>query len=181
MTIAGRRCGLPKNDLISSFLSIFQAKSSPESSVFKDGMGNFEIKYPKDWKHDKDIAIVDGKYAVSFESRGGKQKFCVSIDASLPKRFDFAEYVHSELEGPASGICCDLKRSRFRGMPSYKREYVFTSGGVRYLAGGLIFHPMNLVFSISWSAPENDKQTQEIFEKMIRSLAIKGSISRGVA
>ncbi|MFH0738155.1 MAG: hypothetical protein V1827_06400 [Candidatus Micrarchaeota archaeon] len=156
----------------SAFFSLFKKKGRTIFDAFKDNMGNFEISYPKGWHFDRDIAVVDGKYSVSFQS--GKGRFTVSVDPNLPKGFDFAGYAHAEHEGPCSGICASLEKSRFRGKPSFKRDYVYLSGGERYFAGDLIFKSGDIVFSLNWSAPEQDREGMSaIFSKMVDSLSTK--------
>mgnify|MGYP006267466361 CR=1 FL=1 len=89
---------------------------------FRDGMGNFEILYPESWRYDSDIAVVDGKYTISFQSPDCLCQFTVSVDIQLPEKFRFDSYAKAELESPTSGIYTPVKKTSFRDMPAYTRE-----------------------------------------------------------
>jgi len=163
---------LPRNDILSRILSIFN-KPKLRFKPFLDGLNNFEISYPEGWKYDKDIAVVDGKYTISFRSGDGQKSFTIAVDAKLPMKFNFAEYVRSE-SGPSSGICADMKKTSFHDMPAFKREYMLMSGGSKHFGGCLMFHTLEKVFSLSWSAPEKDREGMEkIFDRMRSSFSPK--------
>jgi hypothetical protein len=141
---------------------------------FRDGMGNFELFYPKGWKYDEDIAVVDGKYTISFQSRDGLEQFTVSVDVQLPERFRFDRYAKAELESPTSGIYTPVKKTRFRDMPAYARGYSYTSDGRRYFGGGVMFFTGQAVFSVSWGAPESRKETLDaVFGHMLKTLSVR--------
>lgn len=138
---------------------------------FQDPLGDFEISYPKDWRYDRDIAVVDGKYSVSFES--SEATFTINVDTSIPVKFDFRRFAKKELEGPESGIYAKMEKAQFRKMPAYKRGYSFCSGGKDYFGGGLMFFTGKAVFSISWSAPcRKEEEYQAIFDHMVGSIAL---------
>ncbi len=155
-------------------------KKKQEYELFKDPLGNFEISYPKGWKHDKDIAVVEGKYTISFES--GDRSITVYVDAALKPDFRFSEYEKKELESPTAGIIADVKKSKFRGMPAYKREYAYESGGKAYFGGGLMFHTGMTVFSLSWSAPEKKREEfKKILDHVLDTLVIRlGFTGKGI-
>jgi len=157
--------------------------AGPEGySRFIDWQGNFEIVYPKSWRYDKDIAVVDGKYTICFLSPDGLCQFTVSVDALLKKGFRFAGYAKCELESPTSGIYTKMKGSVFKSMPAYRREYRYSSGSRRFFGGGVMFFTGEMVFSISWSAPENQKERLTgMFEHMLKALEVKKSDSIGNA
>ena len=111
-------------DVISSF---FSRDKTIVFSNFMDPLGNFEIYYPKKWSYDRDIAVSDGKYAISFEK--GDTRFTIAVDISIPRDFDFRKYAKAELEDPTSGILTTAKKSHFRNMPAYRRDYSYESGG----------------------------------------------------
>ncbi len=147
-------------------------KRKQEYSLFRDPLGNFEIFYPKGWKFDRDIAVVEGKYTVSFES--GDRRITISVDAALEPGFRFSDYEKKELESPTAGIIADVKKSKFRGMPAYKREYSYQSGGKTYLGGGIMFHTGRTVFSLSWSAPEKQREEfQKLVDHVLDTLVIR--------
>jgi hypothetical protein len=181
MKHARRRYGLQKNDLISGILSLFRGKKEAAFARFQDALGNFEISYPEGWTFDRDIAVVDGKYTVPFQSRDGKSRFVVSVDASVTKSASLPEYVKRELEGPCSGIATSMERTRFRGCPAYEREYVFLCDGGRNSAGGLAFSTGTIIFSFTWSAPESEKNMKRAIEKMLDSFQYKKPQRRGAA
>jgi hypothetical protein len=134
---------------------------------------NFEITYPKGWKFDQDMAIVEGRYTITFQSSDRHSQFTVAVDAQLPSRFDFAKYAKQELESPSAGIYADVKKGKFRGMDAYRREYTYRSGK-DYFGGGIMFFNGDCVFSLSWSGPEEKKKgLQPVFEKMVESLKVK--------
>lgn len=157
---------MPRGDILSGLLSIFR-KPELRFKPFMDGLNNFEILYPEGWRYDENIAVVDGKYTISF--RSGQRSFTIAVDARLPAKFNFARYVRSET-GPSSGICADTKKTSFQGKPAFKREYMLMSGGSRHFGGCLMFHTMDKVFSLSWDAPEKEREEMEkAFERMRKS------------
>ncbi len=167
---------MQKDSLLGRIGAALFGGRSPEFRTFRDGMGNFEISVPARWKHDRDIAVVDGKYTVSFESPDGRSEFTVSVDAQLPPHFDFPAYAKSELESPESGIYTPVSKGEFRGMPAFWREYSYECGGMRYSGGGVMFHSGLLVFSLCWSAPEAAGM-KAVFDRMLQSLSVGGRLS----
>ncbi|HSB47479.1 MAG TPA: hypothetical protein VLD37_05675 [Candidatus Bilamarchaeum sp.] len=156
---------------------LFQ-KKFPSFQLFRDNLGNFEIFYPNGWKFDEDIAIEDGKYTISFQSGDGRSQFTVAVDAKLPDRFDFAKYAKDELESPTSGIYAPPKKTKFRKMNAYSREFAYLSGGRKYFGGGLMFLSGREVFSLNWTAPESDREfAGKIFSHMLESLVLKEGFS----
>lgn len=167
---------MQRYNLIDIIMSFFSKDESIIFTKFTDPLGNFEIFYPKKWKFDRDIAVVDGRYGVTFES--GDHHFTVSVDASIPKKFDFRKYAKKELESPESGIIASIKERAFRGMDAYEREYCFTSGRKDFFGGGLMFFTGNAVFSLSWSAPEKEREKMEaVFKHMLEKLTIYSGFS----
>ncbi|MBD3210781.1 hypothetical protein GF318_05350 [Candidatus Micrarchaeota archaeon] len=158
-------------DVFDIIRSLFFGPEKVVFSRFMDPLGNFEIFYPKKWKFDRDIAVVEGKYTVQFESK--KSTFTISVDASLPLDFDFRKYAKKELESPTAGILATARKTTFRGMPAFKREYSYYSEGREYFGGGVMFYNGDIVVSLSWSAPEKDREKQEaIFSHMIDRLVV---------
>ncbi|MBU0533122.1 hypothetical protein KKB44_06535 [Candidatus Micrarchaeota archaeon] len=156
-------------------IDIFNLFSRDEKIIFSrfvDPLGNFEIFHHKTWKYDEDIAVVDGKYLISFESKDAR--FVVSVDASLASDFNFDAYAKEEIDSPTSGIHASVKKRSFRNMPAYEREYLYESAGKNYFGGGLIFFTGTLVISLSWTAPEKQKEKYEsIFRHMIEKLHVR--------
>jgi hypothetical protein len=147
----------------------------PEFAEFADPMGNFRFCYPKGWRFDRDVAVEDARYTISFASRDSRSTFTVAVDANLPPGFRFGDYAKRELESPSSGIYTKASRSRFHGMPAYTREFSYHSGGSRYFGGGVMFHAGQVVFSLSWNAPEADKTAMErLFGHMKERFAVCG-------
>ncbi len=168
MKIAERRYGLLKDKL----LGLFGRKKEVSYRQFRDPLGNFEVFYPSNWKFDNDIAVVDGKYTVCFE--GGSSHLTIAVDAALLPDFDFGKYAKKELESPSSGIIADLVRGKFKGMPAFTREYSYESGGKSFFGGGTMFFTGRSVLSLSWSAPEKEKErAQKIIQHMLDSLAVR--------
>jgi hypothetical protein len=150
---------LPSGDILSRIKSCFRIREKPlQFRRFKDGMGNFEMDVPDGWKCDEDIAVVDGKYTISFQSKDGLSQFTVSIDAKIPGKFSFQKYAKSELESPASGIYTPVSKSVFHKMPAFVRDYHYQSGGRHFFGGGVMFFTGAVVFSLNWSAPESLKE-----------------------
>lgn len=148
---------------------IFSFFRKKEFVRFRDPLGNFEIFYPSGWKFDRDVAVVDGKYCIAFETRN--KSFAIAVDAALPEKFSFSKYAKQELESPSSGIIADIKKEKFRGFPAYRREYRYESGGKTFLGGGLMFFTGRTVFSLTWAAPADEKKLP--FEHMIKTLAVR--------
>ena len=154
--------------------SLFSRKKQLHFSTFQDPLGNFDMKYPSEWKFDRDIAVLEGKYTISFESRNGLERFTIAVDSELESPFDFDAYARSQLESPTSGVYTPIKKERFRSMPAYRREYAYVSSGRKYSCGGVMFFTGDVVFSLSWSAPEKDKETfDKVFARILESLVIK--------
>ncbi|MBN1170255.1 hypothetical protein JXA56_04475 [Candidatus Micrarchaeota archaeon] len=153
--------------LIDKIRNFFNKPS--EFVKFRDPLGNFEIFYPKNWKFDRDIAVDDSKYAVSFES--GSKRVTVFVDFRLPEKFNFRNYVKKEFEGPSSGIISNMKKTTFRGMPAYSRDYLYISSGNKYMSKGIIFYTGNKVYQIAWFGPSDFPE--EIFEHMKKSLMVR--------
>jgi hypothetical protein len=176
MRTAGRRSGLPKNRIVSFLESLIGLQKKPlKFCRFINPLGDFEIQYPRDWRFDRDIAVMEGKYTISFESR--HSSFTISVDTDIQKGFSFSRYAKAELESPTSGIYTPMKKSSFRKMPAYRRGYSYTSEGKDYFGGGLMFFTGKAVFSISWSGPEIRKQElQHIFEHMLKSMIIREGV-----
>ncbi len=156
----------------------FFSKKKLEYEVFCDPLGNFEIQFPKHWKFDSDVAVVDGRYTISFDSKGAD--FTIAVDANLGENFDFDKYAHMELESPSTGIIASISKAKFRGMPAYSREFRYESRGSDFFGGGSMFYAKPLVFSITWSAKEKDQEKiDEIFDYMRNSLIIHQNFSIG--
>jgi hypothetical protein len=155
--------------------SLFSRDQTVVFTRFTDPLANFDIFYPKRWRFDRDVAVVDGKYSISFE--GGDSRFSVSVDVSIPAGFDFDSYAKKELESPTSGIIATVRKKMFRGMPAYKREFSYSSGSKDFFGGGLMFFTGDSVFSLYWTAPKKDKEKQEaIFEHMVQRLSIHSGL-----
>lgn len=164
---------------ILSWIRRFLGKGEPAGyERFRDGLGNFEIFYPRGWKYDEDIAVVDGKYSITFESPDGQSEFTVSVDAKLPFQMDFEKYARAELESPESGIYTPVNKGRFHGREAFLREYAYSSGGKRFFGGGVMFSTGRIVFSLSWTAPEKKRApVGEMFEHMKRTVTVRESYS----
>lgn len=140
---------------------------------FRDSSGNFEMLYPESWRYDHDIAVLDANYTNSFESPDRRCRFTIAFDGGLPPGFDFAKYAKKELEGPSAGIIAEAVKGKFRGMDCFRREYAYVSGGKKYFGGGVMFYTGNAVFSVSWNAPDAEKETMgAVFGHMLDSLVI---------
>lgn len=143
---------------------------------FRDRSGNFEILYPRNWKYDQRIAVVDANYTIAFESWNGQEKFVVAVNCGIPAGFDFGKYAKKELESPAAGIIATPEKGRFRKMECFRREYRYVSCGRRFSGGGLMFYTGDAVFSLSWNAPESGKEIMDaVFGHMIESLVVRES------
>jgi len=154
----------------------FFSKKKLEYKTFHDPLGNFTIQFPKHWKFDSDVAVVDGRYTISFDSKD--IDFTIAVDANLGENFDFDKYAHMELESPTAGIIASISKDKFRGMPAYSREFKYESGGKDFFGGGSMFYAKPLVFSINWSAKEKDREKiMEIFDHMRNSLLIHQNFS----
>ena len=141
---------------------------------FLDSSGNFELLYPKGWDFDHDIAVEDGRYTISFCSRDSQCTFTVAVDANLPWDFRFKKYAKRELEGPSSGIHAEVETSEFKGMPAYARKFAYKSGGREYFGGGVMFCTGNVVFSISYNAPESRRKDMDaVFGHMKESFIVR--------
>lgn len=163
-----------KNDLLFGIKAALGMKQ-PEAALmrFQDPLGNFVISYPSGWKFDRDVAVLEGAYTISFSSPDGKCTFNIHVDAGLKRGFDFPAYAKAELESPSSGIYTPVKKGKFREMPAFTREYAYTSSGGPYFAGGVMFFTGRAVFSISWNAPESRrKQFDKLFSRMLESLVL---------
>lgn len=145
---------------------------------FRDGLGNFEIFYPRGWRYDEDIAVVDGKYSITFESPDHRSEFTVSVDAKLPFPFDFERYARAELESPESGIYTPVNKGKFHGREAFLREYSYSSGGRAFFGGGVMFSSGRIVYSFSWTGPENERErTMTLFEHMKRTVIVREGYS----
>ncbi len=172
-----------KNDLSSSIRSFFAPRKNrlPDFVPFRDSLENFGITYPAGWRFDQDMAIVEGRYTISFQSPDGQCQFTVAVDAQLPWSFDFAKYAKDELESPSAGIYAEAKKGSFRGMEAYRREYSYRCGR-EYFGGGIMFFNRDCVFSLSWSGPEaRREELQPIFDRMLESIMIKETAVRAPA
>lgn len=161
-------------DLLSSLRGMFARKPKAMRFLrFKDSSGNFEILYPEGWRYDRDIAVLDAKYTNSFESPDCRCRFTIAVDGRLPPGFDFAQYAKKELEGPSAGIIADAVKGKFRGMECFRREYAYVSGGRKYFGGGVMFCTGTAVYSLSWNAPESEKEPMDaVFGHMLDSLVV---------
>ena len=182
---------MPKPDLLSRIkaaLGIGTHERTARWVRFQDPLGNFVIHYPGGWKFDRDVAVMEGAYTISFSSPDGRCTFNIAVDAGLrggpgskggPKGgFDFPGYAKAVLESPSSGIYTPVKKSKFRDMPAYERDYTYHSSGTAYSAGGVMFFTGRAVFSISWNASERDKARYDaLFKAMLESLIILSGLS----
>ena len=140
---------------------------------FYDPLGNFSIMYPGDWHFDEDIAVVDGKYTIPFQSRNRSSIFVVAVDASLPAKFDFKKYAKKELDSPESGVYAKSKPDKFFDLPAFSKDYAFFSQGKEYFGGEIMFHAGKIVFYLSWSGPAKEKEKiSKIFDHMKKTLDI---------
>ncbi len=165
---------MPKNDLLSGIKAAFGI-GQPEAALmrFQDPLGNFVISYPSGWKFDRDVAVLEGAYTISFSSPDGRCTFNIGVDTGLKRGFSFPAYAKAELESPSSGIYTPVKKGKFREMPSFTREYAYTSSGATYFAGGVMFFTGRAVFSISWNAPEREKKRFDaLFTRMLESIIL---------
>ena len=164
MRAAARCFGL----LIDKIKALFRAKPV-EYVKFRDPVQNFEIFYPKGWRFDRDVAVDDGKYTISFES--GRKRATVFVDFKLPAKFNFRKYIKEQFEGPSSGIICSLEKTKFRGMPAYKREYCYVSSGKEYASRSVVFYTGSKVYSLTWFGPQDFPE--EIFNHMLKSMIVR--------
>lgn len=142
-------------------------------ALFSDPLGNFSVGYPEGWKFDRDIPVMEGKYAVTFESKVAV--FTIAVDAALRPGFDFDSYAKNQLESPASGIYANAKKTSFRGMKAYERSYSYDTGGRRHFRHEMMFASGRAVFWIAYGAPETErKQYERIFRRMLDSLVLLG-------
>jgi len=149
--------------------------------IFRDATGNFEVFYPEGWRYDRDIAVVDAKYTNSFESPNGQCRFTIAVDGGLPANFVFAKYAKKELESPSAGIIAEAVKGKFSGMDCFRREYAYASGGRKYFGGGVMFYTGAAVFSVSWNAPESEKEAMNaVFEHMLDSLMVKEGMGKRI-
>ncbi len=165
-----------KQGLYQRLLALLGLQKKPvKFRRFINPLGDFEISYPKDWRFDRDIAVMEGKYTISFESK--QSTFTISVDTDIQKGFSFSRYAKAELESPKSGIYTPMKKSTFRKMPAYRRDYSYTSEGRDHFGGGLMFFTGKAVFSISWSGLESRrKELQHIFDHMLKSMIIREGV-----
>lgn len=172
---------MPKNDLARRLMAMLGlAGPAKESALvrFRDPLGNFVLSCPQGWKTDRDVAVVEGAYTISLGSPDGRASFTVAVDTNLRRGFDFRAYVRRELEAPSSGILAPVKKSEFRGMPAFARDYAYSSGSCACFAGGIAFFTGRAVFSVSWSGPESSRKTLEpLFTRMLGSLMILPGMS----
>ena len=136
---------------------------------FRDPVQNFEMFYPKGWKFDRDVAVDDGKYTISFES--GKKRVTIFVDFRLPAKFNFRKYIKDQFEGPSSGIISSLEKTKFRGMPAYKREYCYVSSGKEYASKSIVFYTGSKVYSLTWFGPSDFPE--DIYNHMLKSLIVR--------
>jgi hypothetical protein len=165
------RCsGLLKDKI----LGLFKKKKGVKFIRFRDPLGNFEMFFPDYWKFDEDVAVMEGKYTISFYSPSGKETFNIAVDARLEENLDFDKYAHKELESPYSGVIADLQKREFRGMPAFWREYSLESQGEDYFGGGVMFYTGRSIFSLSWSAPEKERDRLEgLFKHILKTLTVR--------
>ncbi len=163
------------DELISSLKDLLGIKKKQVYFLgFMDSSGNFELVYPRGWDFDHDIAVEDARYTISFCSHDSQSTFTVAVDANLPQGFKFNEYAKRELEGPSSGIYTKARKSEFNGLPAYTREFTYKSGGKAYFGGGVMFYTGNVVFSISYNAPESRRKDMEaIFSHMKEKFIVR--------
>jgi len=163
---------MSQGGLVSRISRFLKRKGKPVRYLrFQDPLGDFEMSYPEGWRYDRDIAVVDGKYLISFESR--EARYTINVDTEITEGFDFRRYAKEELESPESGIVAQMEKTRFRAYPAYRRDYRLCSGGKDLFGGDLMFFSGKAVFRISWSAPEKGRKGfQDIFDHMLGSLAI---------
>ncbi len=160
--------------LRSAIRGLLGMKEETRFERFRDGLGNFEIFYPRGWKYDEDIAVVDGKYSISFGSPDGLSTFNVAVDVQLPEGFDFGKYAKAELESPESGIYTSVKKDTFRQLPSFTRDYAYSSGGRKFFGGGVMFCSGRMVFSLSWSGPESKRASlSAAFGHMLETIMVR--------
>jgi hypothetical protein len=169
---------MAEGGLLSSLRRLLGQDKEVSYERFRDGLGNFELFYPKGWKYDEDIAVVDGKYSIAFESPDGLCRFNVSVDAQLEPGMDFGAYAKAELESPSSGIYTPVTKGHFHGMPAYLRDYSFTSGSRGFFGGGVMFFSGKIVYSLTWSGPEGRKgPLSAVFDHMLRTIMVRASYS----
>ncbi len=144
-----------------------------EYSIFKDPIGRFEIPYPKDWKFNPDILVVEGEYSESFQSRN-KATFTINVNFGVDKNFNFEAYVKNEFYGPHSGMHSAVEKEKYQGKKAYQKEYSYENDGKKYFGGEKIFFKEGAIYLLTYQAFDKDKEEMtKIFEYMINNLFIK--------
>ncbi len=140
---------------------------------YDDYYGHFSVLYPKDWWYDPSVVVDEGGYAVVFHSNRSKSNFRIGVETVLPLKFDFRGYAKKEIEGPSSGIVSKACSSRFRKYRCYRTDYVYESGGEKFVGERIIFYTGDRVFSIFYTHPAEEKNLKKTIEYMIESIAIR--------
>ena len=163
--------------MLDFFRNLFKSNSprpNPQStlSIFVDYLGNFRLNYPSSWTFDNRLAVVDGAYTISFESKNHKEKFVISVETIIPKNLNFEDYAKEKLIGPNSGVHATIKKSKFRHFDSFDIEYVIHSGQLM-VCKTLIFITGNRIFFLSYSATKkNWNQSELLFDGILESLEV---------
>ncbi len=151
--------------LIDKLLCLF--RKEPQKFIkFNDPLNNFELFYPKGFRYDQDVAVYNWSYTISFESK--HERLIVSVDSK--KAVDFDKYVEQEFNSPKSGIISNLRKSVFRGFPSYDRDFQYTDSGRDYIGKGIVFYTGSIIYSLTWMSPNRDLGT---FDHIVKSFTFR--------
>lgn len=153
--------------MLDKISNLFRKKEG--SKEFVDGLGNFSLTYPQDWKYDPEIAYYDGKYSICFEGKGGT-KFCVSIENS--RNIDFEKMAIKRLGEPESGPIGEIKKAKFNDFNCVQKTFHYQQGKMQIMGKIILLMKNNKSIEIAEYYQEGNEEQMKMIEKVEKSIKI---------
>jgi len=144
---------------------------------FEDSLQNFQIFYPRHWQYEKETAVIEGAYAIVFNSSTSPANMRIEVDSRIPKKFgekDFKKRAKDEIEKPTSGIVSKAQNLKINGRDCVKTEYSFTANSRKMHGEKFFIFADGRIINIFFICLDKDyDKLKRTFGYIVDSLAIK--------
>lgn len=148
-----------------------------EFDGFEDSLENFQIFYPKHWEYEKETAVINGAYAIVFNSSTSPASMRVEVDMAVPKKFgkkQFQKYVKDETEKPSAGVISIASNLKVNGRDCIKTDYSFKDNYRKMHGEKLFIFAEDRIINIFFICLERDYgKLKKTFGYIVDSLVIK--------
>ena len=153
---------------IKDLLGIKNNKQDSNFIEFRDGLGNFKLMHPREWKYEPEMVYYEGQYSICFEGREGV-KFCVSLEPF--EKGDFLKLGKAKLEDQKSSGIGNVREGRFKDEVCLVKEFITKSGKNKIKGKTLLVAKHKKLIEISEYWPEkNENAHRKTLDKVEESV-----------